>query len=68
MAREDSGCPSVRGRRLRAGPEEVAAVRVSGDLLADYHRAVHELHPALSVSSINARSWIGLSIRTGIRR
>ncbi|HEY9471297.1 MAG TPA: DUF664 domain-containing protein [Propionibacteriaceae bacterium] len=25
------------------GPEEVAAVRVSGDLLADYHRAVHEL-------------------------
>jgi hypothetical protein len=25
------------------GPEEVGAVRVSGDLLANYHRAVHEL-------------------------
>jgi Protein of unknown function (DUF664) len=25
------------------GPEEVAAVRASGDLLADYHGAVHEL-------------------------
>jgi hypothetical protein len=25
------------------GPDEVAVVRVSGDLLADYHRAVHEL-------------------------
>ena len=25
------------------GPEEVAAVRVSGDLLGDYHRDVHEL-------------------------
>jgi hypothetical protein len=25
------------------GPEEVAAVRVSGDLLADYHSAVHDL-------------------------
>jgi len=25
------------------GPEEVGAVRASGDLLADYHRAVHEL-------------------------
>ena len=25
------------------GPDEVAAVRVSGDLLADYSRAVHEL-------------------------
>ena len=25
------------------GPDEVAAVRVRGDLLADYHRAVHEL-------------------------
>jgi hypothetical protein len=25
------------------GPDEVAAVRVSGELLADYHRAVHEL-------------------------
>ena len=25
------------------GPRDVAAVRASGDLLADYHRAVHEL-------------------------
>jgi hypothetical protein len=31
------------GYRFGQAPEEVAAVRVSGDLLSDYHRDAHEL-------------------------
>ena len=31
------------GHRLRPGPQEVASVSVSGDLLSGYHQAVHEL-------------------------
>jgi hypothetical protein len=42
--RERFGLPfGKRATGYGQGPAEVAAVRVSGDLLADYHGAVHEL-------------------------
>ena len=43
------GCPSASGPPATAkAPTNVAAVRVSGDLLSGYHQAVHDAHPALS--------------------
>lgn len=42
--RERFGLPfSTWATGYGQGPQQVAAVRVSGDLLAEYHRAVHEL-------------------------
>jgi hypothetical protein len=42
--RERFGLPFSRwATGYGQGPQQVAAVRVSGDLLADYHSAVHEL-------------------------